>query len=99
MQKIIPYLKAAKPHPGYKLWLEFEDGVQGVINLDMWAKKGGAFAYWNEENNFRAFKITPDGKIEWNEDIDMDPDAFYLQITGKTFEEYAGNKQFLRNSY
>ena len=30
--------------------------------------------------------------------IDMDPDAFYLQLTGKTFEEYAGDKQLLGNS-
>jgi hypothetical protein len=25
----------------------------------------------------------------------MDPDAFYLQLIGKSFEEYARNKQLL----
>ncbi len=33
--------------------------------------------------------------IKWNEKIDMDPDAFYLQLENKSFLEYAGDKQFL----
>ena len=90
-------MKKAEPQPGYKLLVEFEDGVVGIV--DLIKRKGkGVFEFWNEEKKFEVFKITPDKKLEWNEMIDMDPDAFYLQLTGKTFEEYAGNKQFLRNS-
>jgi len=29
----------------------------------------------------------------------MDPDAFYLQLIGKTFDEYAGDKQLLWDSH
>jgi hypothetical protein len=28
--------------------------------------------------------------LQWNEDIDMDPDSFYLELIGKTFDEYEG---------
>jgi len=98
MQKIIPYLKKAQARPDYKLQVEFEDGVQGIIDLSKWIGKG-IFQYWLDENNFKNFAITIDKKIEWNKEIDMDPDAFYLQLIGKTFEEYAGNKQLLRDSY
>lgn len=97
MQKIIPYLKSAIAQPDYKLKVEFDDGLIGIIDLKKWKGKG-VFQYWLDENNFRSFHITADKKIEWNEEIDMDPDAFYLQLIGKTFEEYAGNKQLLRNS-
>jgi Protein of unknown function (DUF2442) len=97
MNKIIPYLKKAEPRPGYLLFVEFEDGLSGVIDLSKWKGKG-VFAYWNDEMNFKKVKITVNRKLEWNGDIDMDPDAFYLQLKGKTFEEYALNKQFLRNS-
>lgn len=97
MQKIIPYLKNAVAQPDYKLKVEFEDGVSGIIDLKKWKGKG-VFQYWLDEMNFQNFQITPNKKIEWNEEIDMDPDAFYLQLVGKTFEEYAGNKQLLRNS-
>jgi hypothetical protein len=98
MNKIIPYLKSAEARLGYKLFVEFEDGVNGIIDLNKWKGKG-VFELWNDENNFKALKITPDKKLEWNEVIDMDPDAFYLQLIGKTFEEYASDQQLLRNSH
>jgi Protein of unknown function (DUF2442) len=98
MKKIIPYLKSAVAIPGYSLMLEFEDGVTGVVDLSAWKGKG-VFEYWNMEDNFKTFKITKDKKIEWSEDLDMDPDAFYLKIMGKTFEEYARNKQLLWHSH
>ena len=97
MQKIIPYLKNAQAQPDYKMQVEFEDGVQGVIDLKKWIGKG-VFQNWLDENNFKNFAITRDKKIKWNEEIDMDPDAFYLQLIGKTFEEYASNKRLLRDS-
>jgi len=90
MNKIIPYLKNALPQKEYKLFVEFEDGIKGIIDLQKW-KGRGEFDMWNDEENFKQFTITADKKI------DMDPDAFYLQLVGKTFEEYAGNQQLLRN--
>ncbi|MDR2204828.1 MAG: DUF2442 domain-containing protein [Flavobacteriaceae bacterium] len=98
MNKIIPYLKTAKALSGYRLWVEFDDGVDGVIDLHEWKGKG-VFEAWNDERNFQSFKITDHKKIEWSEDIDMDPDAFYLQLINKTFQEYADNQQFLRYSH
>lgn len=91
MDKIIPYLKKAEARPGYKLFVEFEDGVSGEV--DMSEKVGkGVFENWKDEMNFGKFVITENKKLEWNENIDMDPDAFYLRLIGKTFEEYAGTK-------
>ena len=96
MEKIIPYLKMATAQPGYKLFVAFEDGVNGVIDLSKWKGKG-VFRYWADEENFRKFEITPDKKIKQSDEIDMDPDAFYLQLIGKTFQEYARHKQLLRD--
>jgi Protein of unknown function (DUF2442) len=90
MRKEIPYLKIAEPKPGYKLYVVFEDGVSGLVDLKDWKGKG-VFEYWNNEENFKNFRITDNRKIEWNEEIDMDPDSFYLRLIGKTFFEYAGN--------
>ena len=88
MNRFIPYLKEAKALPQFKLNVLFEDGTEGVVDLSSWVGKG-VFKYWNDENNFSNFIVTADKKIEWNEMLDMDPDAFYLKIVGKTFEEYA----------
>jgi len=98
MNKIIPSLKNAKPVEHYKLFVEFDDGVSGIIDLSSWKGKG-MFSIWNDENNFKSFKITGDKKIEWNNEIDMDPDAFYLKLIGKTFDEYTGNQQLLWNHH
>jgi len=94
MDKLIPNIKHATALPGYKLKVEFEEGVNGIIDLSKWKGKG-VFEYWNNEDNFKLFKITADKKIEWGEEIDMDPDAFYLKLVGKSFEEYARDKQLL----
>lgn len=98
MNKLIPYLKSATALPGYKLMLVFEDGITGVVDLSGWRGKG-VFNYWDDENNFKAFKVTASKKLEWNDDIDMDPDAFYLKLVGKSFEEYAGDKQLLWHTH
>lgn len=90
MNKSIPYLKIAEAKDDYKLYLLFEDGVEGIVDLEKWKGKG-VFEYWNDEMNFKNFKVTQDKKLEWSKDIDMDPDAFYLKLINKTFEEYARN--------
>lgn len=95
MRKLIPYLKNATAQKDYKLLVEFEDGISGIIDLEKWKD---VFKAWENEESFKHFKITDDKKIEWSEQIDMDPDAFYLQLVGKTFDEYAGNQQLLRNT-
>ncbi len=98
MNPIIPYLQSASALSNYRLMLKFEDGVEGIIELSKWRGKG-IFEYWNNEENFKMFRIDENKKIEWNENIDMDPDAFYLQLINKTFEEYAGDKQLLWYSH
>jgi hypothetical protein len=98
MGKIIPFLKSATALPSYNLLLEFEDGVTGVVDLSGWKGKG-MFSFWDIEDNFKVFKITKDRKLEWANDIDMDPDAFYLKIVGKSFEEYHSSKQLLWHTH
>jgi Protein of unknown function (DUF2442) len=98
MDKIIPYLTSAIALANYKLQLQFEDGVNGVFDLSRW-KGNGVFAFWNDEKNFSSFTITKNKKLQWNEDIDMDPDAFYLELINSTFENYASNQQLLWHSH
>ena len=90
MNKTIPYLTEAKALPKFKLQVSFDDGIEGEVDLSDWVGRG-VFSYWNDEKNFSNFVVTKDKKIEWNEMLDMDPDAFYLKIIGKTFEEYASH--------
>ena len=87
MNKNFPNIIEAKPLENYKLFLKFDDGINGEIELSN-LKGKGVFDYWNDENNFKNFKII-DNIIIWNDILDMDSNAFYLKIINKTFEEYA----------
>lgn len=84
-----PQLLEVKAIEKYKLHLSYNDGITGIVNLSDVAGKG-VFAYWDEahDNFFKVF-VNPIGKgITWNDDLDICPDAAYLEITGQTFEEW-----------
>ena len=87
MIKNFPNIVDAKPLENFQLFLKFADGVNGNVDLND-LKGKGVFEYWNEECNFKNFKVV-DNALVWNEMIDMDSNSFYLKIINKTFEEYA----------
>ncbi|MEO6638133.1 MAG: hypothetical protein ABIN25_07635, partial [Ginsengibacter sp.] len=62
MNTMIPYLKSAEALPQYKLAVEFEDGIKGIIDLNKRRGKG-VFSYWDDHKNFRSFQLTSDKKI------------------------------------
>ena len=48
----------------------------------------GVFEAWDDRAFFETVYINPvGGAITWNEDIDLCPDALYMELTGKSFEE------------
>ena len=99
MKSLFPKLLTVRPLPGYRLALSYEDGVEGQVDLSAWAGNG-AFAVWKTApETFTRLEITDDGKLQWAEDLDMDPDAFYLQILGKTYEQYARDQPVLRHTH
>ena len=77
---------AVKPLPGYKLHISYTDGVEGDVDLSHLAGHG-VFALWNQPNAFENVSIGPSGEIRWSDQVDLCPDALYLEITGKSPEE------------
>ena len=78
----MPRLVEVKPLPGYRLWLRFDDGVEGVVDLSGLVGKG-VFVIWKDEERFRSVRIGDGGELVWEQDVDLCPDALYLEITGK----------------
>jgi hypothetical protein len=70
----------------YKLALTFDTGEQGVVDLAHLAGKG-VFAAWNDLDEFRSVQIGAYGELAWGEEIDLCPDALYLEATGKQPED------------
>ena len=71
---------------GYRLELEFDDGVSGVVDLsDMVGK--GVFALWRDRQAFEQVRIGSAGELVWGDQVDLCPDALYLKVTGKAPED------------
>ena len=70
----------------YCLDLMFDDGKSGIADLSHLAGKG-VFAVWTDYAVFRQVRIGESGELVWNEQIDLCPDALYLQATHQRPED------------
>jgi hypothetical protein len=72
----------------YIIWLKYNDGTEGKINLSHLAGKG-VFKKWDTKNNFSNVYIDKESKaISWNEIIQLCPDSLYLKLKGTSFEKW-----------
>ncbi len=72
--------------PEYRIWLEYDDGVSGEIDLSHLAGRG-VFRAWERPGFFEDVSIDSHGAIAWGNEIDMCRYALYMELTGKTWEE------------
>ena len=70
----------------YRIWLRYEDGVEGEVDLSHLAGDG-VFVAWEDREFFSAVRLGPGTSIVWGEDLDLCGDALYMKITGMTPEE------------
>ena len=75
-----------RPLAGYRIWLRYQDGTEGEVDLSYLAGKG-VFSVWEQEGMFAQVKLGAHGQVEWPGDLDLCPDALYLTLTGKRPED------------
>ncbi|OFV90677.1 MAG: hypothetical protein A3H95_12590 [Acidobacteria bacterium RIFCSPLOWO2_02_FULL_64_15] len=75
-----------KALPNHRIWLRYDDGIEGEIDLSDLAGRG-VCEPWNDAAFFNAVHLGSHGAIEWSSDLDLCPDAMYLRLTGKSVEE------------
>ncbi len=75
-----------EPRDGCRIWLRYQDGTTGEIDLSHLVGRG-VFKAWNERACFEKVRIARAGGIAWGDNIELCPDALYMQLTGKTFEQ------------
>ncbi len=75
-----------RPRSGCKLWLRFSDGAEGILDLSRLAGRG-AFRCWDAADAFEAVRVAEHGAVVWGDDVELCPDALYLQVTGKAVDD------------
>ena len=76
----------AKPLDGFRLWLKYEDGIEGIVDLSDLAGRG-VFEAWSEREVFDAVTVNESGAVVWPGEIDLCPDALYIRLTGRQAQE------------
>jgi len=74
-----------KPLSGYKLWLKYNDGVSGEVDLSYLVGKG-VFSVWKDYDIFESVRLGKKGELIWDKNLDLCPDSLYLKLTGKSPE-------------
>lgn len=75
---------ACEPHDNYKLWIRFDDGLSGEVDLKNLVGKG-VFSAWNSIDFFRSVHIDEKSStVVWGEDLDLDPYVLREQVISQT---------------
>jgi hypothetical protein len=81
---------AIKPLAGHQLWLRFEDGIEGVVDISQLIPFSGIFAPLQDLASFAQVQIHPElGTIVWQNGADLDPDVLYAVVTKRPIPTYS----------
>ncbi len=76
-----------EPRGGYRIWLQFQDGVEGEVDLGPRLTFQGVFAPLRDPAYFARVRVNSDlGTICWPNDADWDPLVLYSLVTGRPIE-------------
>ena len=65
----------------YRIWVRFEDGVTGEVDVSDLVGKG-VFRAWNDPAFFESMYVDRElGTVAWPGEIDLAPDAIYDDLT------------------
>ncbi|MGB5770294.1 MAG: DUF2442 domain-containing protein [Crocosphaera sp.] len=77
------------PQNNYKLYLKFEDGKSGIIDIGKFVDFSGVFEPLENLDYFKTVKVNPEwGTIYWDNGADLDPDVLYSLITNEPISIY-----------
>jgi hypothetical protein len=74
------------PKENFKLFLQYDDGVSGEVDVSRYAGRG-VFASWLTPGFFEQVRLAEGGHPEWPGEIDLCADSLYIQLTGKKPED------------
>jgi hypothetical protein len=71
-----------KPLDGYRLWLRFDDGVQGEVDVSAMVAFKGVFEDLADPLVFASVQVNEElGTVVWPNGADLDPAVLYDRIS------------------
>ncbi len=81
-----PRMIKVEPREGYRIWLEYDDGVSGEIDLSDLVGLG-VFKAWEDRRFFEQVRLDDFPTAAWPGEIDLCPDSLYAELHGLTLAE------------
>ena len=82
----MPRVIAVKALPKHIVWVKYDDGIEGIVDLSYLVGKG-VFAAWTDASAFAQVRIGDSGELRWGDTLDLCPNALYLCLTGQSPEQ------------
>ena len=85
---------AVQPLPDRRLRVTFDDGVEGIVDVQQLVQFTGVFQPLQDQWFFAQVKVNPElGTVCWPNDADFDSDVLYAKVTGRPLPEYVTAKK------
>ncbi|MPZ21210.1 MAG: DUF2442 domain-containing protein [Luteitalea sp.] len=82
-----------EPLADHRLHVQFDDGVEGVVDVAQLIQFTGVFEPLRDLALFAQAKVHPElGTVCWPNDADLDSEVLYARVTGKPIPEYVAAK-------
>jgi Protein of unknown function (DUF2442) len=78
----IPEIMDAKSLGGFRVWIRFQGGLQGNVDLSGYSTFGPVFEPLAEESFFKKFTIQG-GTLAWPNGADIAPERLYELVSTK----------------
>ncbi len=94
MTGIWPNPIAVEPRDGFRIWVRYEDGIEGELDMSHLADKP-IFEVWKDRKFFEGVHINEFGAVSWGfpegDDMELDiaPETGYARLLGITQEDMA----------
>ena len=88
-------LQKIKPTSKFRIWLQYTDGTEGIVDLSHLAGIG-IFKAWENEIKFEdAYIDEESGALSWSKEIDLCPDSLYFKLKKIDPENYLAKEASL----
>jgi hypothetical protein len=89
---VLKDIVAVKSLGGYRLWIRFEDGIEGELDFQPLLSFSGVFEPLSDPDYFSRVRVNSElGTICWPNDADFDPLVLYAYLTTQPIPDYVGD--------
>lgn len=81
-------IQTAEPLANHRLRLAFDDGVEGIVDLESMLRWEGVFESLRDDREFEKVRVNREaGIVEWPNGADLDSVLLYANVTGRSIED------------